>query len=191
MSLDRRSKDRRKNDQRLVDRRRENRRHSPAMPVSSTEPRTQEDVDQIRGHLEYELRVVRETSDYLSAHDSRVGEVDFDAFLESFMLHVTFLLDFFFPTVQSRSRDPMVLEFTPEWADRETISELLNRVRNKADTLLGGMSYYRIEMPTKKELAAVYAELEALRSRFELLLNIKSHSLGDEPIDDGQGAGQR
>ncbi|MFC1629431.1 hypothetical protein ACFL3H_10040 [Gemmatimonadota bacterium] len=186
MALDRRSDDRRSQERRDMDR-----RLGPAIPVSQAEPRSQEDVDQIRSQLEYEMRMVRETADYLSMHGKRVGEVDLDSFLESFMLHVTFLLDFFFPTAHYNSRGPNVNEITPEWADRETISESLNRIRNKADNLLGGMSYFRIELPTKKDLSTVCAELEALRTRFELLLSVNSQSIGEVPGADDQGMGQR
>ncbi len=191
MSLDRRAEDRRSEDRRSHERRDSDRRLGPAMPVSHAEPRTQEDVDQIRSQLEYEMRMVRETADYISAHGNRVGEVDLDAYLESFMLHVTFLLDFFFPTVHYNSRGPNVNEITPEWADREMISESLDRIRNNADNLLGGMSYFRIVFPTKKGLSAVCAELEALRSRFELLLSVNSQSIVETPVDDDQGVGQR
>jgi len=167
MSLNRRAGERRK-----IDRRQSDRRYGPDQPFSPLEPKTREDVDQLRIQLEYELRMVRETVGYISTHGNRVGEVDIDAFLESYFLHVGFLLDFFFPTVHSRSRGSSVLDFTPEWGERETISELLNQVRGKAETLLGGMSFFRMDLPTKKEMAAVVAELEALRARFELLLKV-------------------
>ena len=191
MSLDRRAVERRVGDRRSHERRDMDRRLGPAMPVSEAELITQEDLEQIRSQLVYEMRVVRETAEYLTMHGNRVGEVEFDAYLESFMLHVTFLLDFFYPTVHYNSRGPNVSRITPEWTDRETISEVLDRIRNKADILLGGMSYFRGELPTKKELAAVCVELEALRSRFELLLSVNSQSIGEIPVDDDQGAGQR
>ena len=161
------------------------------MPVSQAEPITPEDVDQIRSQLVYEIRMARETAEYLTTYGNRVGEVEFDAYLESFMLHVTFLLDFFFPTVHYNSRGLNVNGIIPEWTDRETISEVLDRIRNKADNLLGGMSYFRAELPSKKELATVCAELETLRSRFELLLSINSQAIGGIPVDDDQGVGQR
>jgi hypothetical protein len=170
------SLDRRKDERRATDRRRTDRRHGTSLPVSPLEPPTREDIDQLRSQLEYELRMVRETIEYLSRHGSRVGEADLDAFLESYMLHVTFLLDFFFPTVHGSSRGPCAHEYAPDWADREKISELLARARSKADSLLGGMSFFRIELPTRKEMAAVSAELETLRSRFELLLNVESQA---------------
>lgn len=172
MPLDRREEERRRTDRRAADRRQSDRRQGRSLPVSSGEAPTREDIDQLRSQLEYELRMVNETAGYLSTHGSRVGEVDLDAYLESHMLHVTFLLDFFFPTVHTCGRGPCATDLAPDWADREVISESLSRTRNKAEALLGGMSFFRIELPTKKEIAAVCAELEALRSRFDLLLNV-------------------
>jgi len=177
--------DRRKDERRVFDRRQRDRRYGPDQPVSPLEPKTREDVNQLRRQLEYELRMVRETTGYIATHGNRIGEFDLDALLESYLLHVRFLLDFFFPTVQYHSRGPCALDFTPEWSDREKISELLNHVRNKGDSLLGGMSYFRVELPTKKEMTAVVTELEALRSRFELLLNVEIQA----PEDTGEESG--
>ena len=161
----RRDVDRRENKRRLADRRK-----GPELRPVEEGPRTQEEVNQLRSHLEYEMWMLKETVDYITLQGQRVGESDMNAYLESFLLHATTLVDFYFPFDPTVREDVIAEEFIPQWSDHVDLSDQLRRLRESANRGLGRLSYRTLELPTKKQLAAIYEELDSIRSRFELLL---------------------
>ena len=170
MPFDRREKDRRREQRRKRDRRISDRRKGPVLAPAEDEPRTHEEIVQLRSHLEYEMRMLKDTAEYLTKHGHRVGESDMNAYLESFLLHATTLINFYFPPEQGAIYDVIARDFIPHWQDHVSLSDQLRRLREGADRGLGRLSYRTLDLPTKKQLAEIYKEMEALRSRFELLL---------------------
>ncbi len=169
MPFDRRDTKRRDRERRLADRRALDRRQGPEIAAAG-EPKTVEDINQLRSHIEYEMWMIKETADYLIEHGQRVGESDMNAYLESFLLHTVTMVNFYFPPGRDRIHDFVAHDFIPNWSDHVDFSDQLRRIRESADRGLGRLSYRSLELPTKKQIAAINAELDSLRSRFELLL---------------------
>lgn len=120
--------------------------------------------------------MLKDTIEYLTLHGDRVGESDMNAYLESFLLHATTLINFYFPPGYGVIDDVIASDFIPHWQEHVTLSELLMIIRSSADRGLGRLSYRTLELPLKKQLAAIYDEFESLRSRFELLLKTLEES---------------
>jgi hypothetical protein len=150
------------------------------MAIAEDEPRTAEEINQLRSHIEYEMWMIKETADYLTEHGHRVGESDMNAYLESFLLHTVTMVNFYFPGGQDHIHDFVAHDFVPNWSDHVDISDQLVRIRQSADRGLGRLSYRSLELPTKKQLAAIYAELDSFRSRFELLLKTQDKPSEEE-----------
>ena len=180
MPFDRRDQDRRAKDRRLANQRSQNRRQGPEMAGPAGEPRSEEDINQLRSHIEYEMWMIKETIDYLTRHGHRVGESNMNACLESFLLHVVTMVNFYFPPGRDQIQDYVAYDFLPNWSDHVDLSDQLNRIRESADRGLGRLSYRSLELPKKKDLAAIYTELEALRSRFETLLKTQEEPQKEE-----------
>ena len=176
MSFDRRADERRDEERRRAARRLHDRRLGPEMAPATDEPRTLEEITQLRSHIEYEMWMLKETVDYLSEHGQRVGKSDMNVYLESFLQHTTTLVNFYFPPGRDQIHDYVAYDFIPNWSDHVDLSDQLNRIRESADRGLGRLSYRSLELPTKKQITAIYGELDSLRSRFELILNTR-----DEP----------
>ena len=180
MPFDRREEDRRKREQRLADQRSQERRQGPEMAGVAGEPISVEDINQLRSHIEYEMWMIKETVDYLTRHGQRIGESNMNAYLESFLLHAVTMVNFYFPPGRDQIQDFVANDFIPNWSDNVDLSDKLARIRESADRGLGRLSYRSLELPTKKNLAIIYTELEALRSRFETLLKTQEEPQKEE-----------
>lgn len=173
--LDRRRKDRRENDQRSSER-----RQGPEMAGVAGEPKSAEDINQLRSHIEYEMWMIKETAGYLTKHSQRVGESNMNAYLESFLLHTVTMVNFFFPPGRDKIHDFVAYDFIPDWSDKVDLSDQLHRIRESADRGLGRLSYRSLELPAKKNLAAINTELDSLRSKFETLLKAQEEPQKEE-----------
>jgi len=165
--------DRRKKERRVKDRRAAERRKGPELRPAEGVPLTQDELNRLRSHLEYEIWMLNETASYLSAHGQRIGEADMNANLESFLLHANTMVDFFFPLAPGSRKDVIAEDFVPDWSMHVQISSQLLAIREVASGGLGRLSYRDLELPTKEQLVAVCEELASLRSQFELLLKIR------------------
>ena len=169
MPFDRRKQDRRDNERRLANQRSLDRRQGPEMAGAAGEPKSVEDINQLRSHIEYEMWMIKETVDYLTKHGQRVGESNMNAHLESFLLHTITMVNFYFPPGRDQIQDFVAYDFIPNWSDHADLSDQLSRIRESADRGLGRLSYRSLELPAKKNLAAVYTELESLRSKEHII----------------------
>lgn len=137
------------------------------MQISADEPRTREEIDQIRSYLEHELWTLKETSTHLAQHGNRKGEIDQNAYMESFLLHASYLIDFFFPTPIDQQFGIVVQHFVEGWPDREEMPTLLEDTRELAEKALVRSTYRNLDLLSKEHLAAICEEMESLRSQFE------------------------
>ncbi len=180
MSFDRRNDDRRENERRLADQRSQNRRQGREMAGAVGEQRSVEDINELRSHMEYEMWMIKETGDYLVEHGHRVGESNMNACLESFLLHTATIVNFYFPPGRDQIHDYVAYDFIPNWSDHVDLSDQLKRIRESADRGLGRLSYRSLELPAKKNLAAINTELDSLRSKFETLLKTQEEPQKEE-----------
>ena|GEM_PF-2006061 len=179
MPFDRREGDRRSRDRRESDRRIADRRKGPVLAPREGEPCTAEDVTELRGHLEYEMWMLTNTIDYLTRKAHRVGEPDLNAYLESFFLHANALIYFFFPPRHGGIEGVVASDFVPAWNEDVEITDRLEQVRQSTEYSLGRISCRTLELPTKKQLAAIFEEFESLRTRFETMLNVRLEGMED------------
>jgi len=140
------------------------------MAGAAGEPKNAEEINQLRSHIEYEMWMIKETVNYMTKHGHQVGESNMNAYLESFLLHTVTMVNFYFPPGRDQIEDFVAYDFISSWPDNVELSDQLRRIRESADRGLGRLSYRSLELPKKKQLAAIYTELDSLRSKFELLL---------------------
>jgi len=181
--------DRRKGERRAENRREAERRKGPELRPAEGVPITQDELNRLRSHLEYEIWMLNETASYLSAHGQRIGEADMNAYLESFLLHASTMVDFFFPPAPGSRRDVIAEDFVPDWSMHVQISSQLVAIREMAGEGLGHLSYRNLELPTKEQLTGVCEELTSLRSQFELMLKIREEQQLPPTSEPDGGAG--
>ncbi len=174
MPFDRRTGDRRESDRRQGDRRIANRRKGPLFSSPEDGPRTPEEINELRSGLEYEMWMLRKVAGYLTRHGTRVGEPDLNAYIESFLLHAATLIDFYFPPETGVIEDVIARDYVPAWDEDAGCSNLLRWTREAAGRGLGRISKRTLDLPTKAQVAAICEELEALRTKFELGLQVQA-----------------
>jgi hypothetical protein len=131
---------------------------------------TQEDVENLNRNLEYEVWMLRETSDYLADHREQVGQAVSNAYLESFLLHARSLIDFFFPPEPASMDRVIASDFVPDWSSHASLAPELAEIRETARRTLSRISYAAADFPRQQQLSGACDTLEDLREDFEELL---------------------
>jgi hypothetical protein len=175
MAFDRRQDDRRSEERRSGDRRRGDRRSGglildPAERAEMRGPATQEEIDQVRGSLEYETWMLAATAKWLEKHRDKLGKPPANAHLESYLLHARNLIEFFFPTGPATVEQVIASDLVPDWAGHVSITPDLEELRDVARRHLARLSYTAADHPRPALIQEASRTLEGLREAFEDLL---------------------
>jgi len=121
--------------------------------------RTEQELKDASGHVKYEIDMLVGTMSFLSKPAAETHWIASSAYLESLVLHLRNLIDFFYTP---STRDDIVAEhFVAQWtADCPVMSPLLDDAKERANKLCAHLTYTRLHMDKTWEWAAIWAELK-------------------------------
>lgn len=130
---------------------------------------TEQELQQASEHVTYEIRMLVATMSFLSKPDGETDWVASSAYLESFVLHLRNLIDFFY--TPRRSRDLILAEHyvsdVAQWtADRGPITPLLSREKRRANKLIAHLSFGRLITDKTWDWGVIRAELQRVINCF-------------------------
>jgi hypothetical protein len=131
--------------------------------------RTEQELKDASEHVKYEIHMLMATASFLSKYAGAADQVTQNAYIESFVLHLRNLIDFFYPPQDAK--DLMLAEHyvssVANWNDtRPAMTERLLDAKRRANKLAAHLSYKRIVTDKRWGWAAILAELQRLISCF-------------------------
>jgi hypothetical protein len=140
-----------------------------------------EEVEQLRGSLEYEMWMLSEASNYVSDHEDKLGQPASNAHFESFLLHAKVLIDFFFPLKNDPEGRATADDFVLHWSHQVEASVRLEEIHDLAERVMSRPTYAHVEFPRPNQLTEVCEELASYRARFDELLQSPEPEPESEP----------
>jgi hypothetical protein len=130
--------------------------------------KTKEELEQASKHVKYELDMMAAMTSFLSKGPKGTDQATWNAYLESFVLHVRNLIEFY-----SRSEDTnhyIVAEHyvsdVNKWKGRPDFTPLLEDANRRVNNFATHLTYNRLTWRKDWEFAAIAADLEKVRICF-------------------------
>lgn len=133
--------------------------------------RSDEELKKAASHVMYEWRMLQKISLLLSS-GALTGSALHDAAMESVVVHVRCLREFFDPNRTPKPDDVMPCDFLNEqsWTP-PAVSVRLNAAKTDADKRLAHITYARTEAPVSWDHAALVVELGVIFQSFRSVLS--------------------
>lgn len=133
--------------------------------------RSQEELDRAAGHLNYEYEMLRTIVRELSTGTRPQWLTN--ALLESFVIHLRALIDFFYTPARTKPDDMLATDYFPDpkaWeAAIPSMSEVLRNARDRAHKEIAHLTYARLDVTTDTKpwnFFGISKEIEALMEKF-------------------------
>ncbi len=131
--------------------------------------RTEEEIQVASQHVKYELDMLAATTSFLSKGPGGTDQVTWNAYLESFLLHLRNLIDFYY--LSGEPKDYILAEHyvgnVTQWGvDRPKMTPLLKDAQKRVNNFANHLTYKRLVWDKKWSFADISAHLEKLRSCF-------------------------
>lgn len=148
--------------------------------------RSKEDLDLAAGHLNYEYQMLRTIAREVST--GMRPQLLTNALLESFVIHLRALIDFFYPPERTKPDDMLATDYFPDSTTWETarppISDVLRNARTRAHKEIAHLTYARLDVTSDTKpwnVVGISKEIEVLMARF-------LEASGRRPLDGTDGA---
>jgi len=127
--------------------------------------KSEQELQQASVHVKYELDMLAAMISFLSKGLGGTDCFTWNAYLESFVLHVRNLIDFFYLPKKSRFDDILAEDFVtnvPQWKeDRLGLkSPLMDEAKTRVDKLAAHLTYKRLTLDPKWKFADIRADLQ-------------------------------
>jgi len=129
--------------------------------------RTEQELQHASVHVKYELDMLAATVSFLSKGLGETNQHTWNAYLESFVLHLRNLIDFLYPPNRRNARnaddilaDDYVKDVTSWNADRPAKTDLLRDAETKVNKQVAHLTYSRLRADKNWMWAAILADLE-------------------------------
>lgn len=136
--------------------------------------RSKEELDHALLHLRYECWMLTSVTQALSTGIAREGWI-LNALLESFVIHLRALTDFFYPSDQVKPDDMLAAHYFPKQEDWETIrpplSDTLKNAKRRAHKEIAHLTYARLAVTTEAKPWAFVEITDEIQSVIRVFSN--------------------
>jgi hypothetical protein len=128
--------------------------------------RTEQELQDAAGHVDYEIQMLRAMVLWLSSHSSapQAGWGVWNACLESFVVHVRNLIDFLYPPTNPRRDDVLSDHYVSdigEWQrQRPPKNQLLEDAKKRVNKMAAHLVYARANLDKNWKFAEIWTELQ-------------------------------
>jgi hypothetical protein len=141
--------------------------------------RSKEELDLAASHLNYEYQMLQTIVGALSTGTRPAWLTN--ALLESFVIHLRALIDFFYTPDRPKPDDMLATDYFPEprhWESvRPSMSEVLKNARARAHKEIAHLTYARLDVTSETKpwnFVGISKEIESLMDKFLMASGRKS-----------------
>ncbi|MGD0221642.1 MAG: hypothetical protein ABSF71_04840 [Terriglobia bacterium] len=130
----------------------------------------EQELQQASVHVKYELDMLAATISFLSKDPGGTDQATWNAYLESFVLHLRNLIDFFYPSKKPKADDILAEHYVTNvalWnAHRPVKTNFLREAETKANKQVAHLTYTRLAADKNWSWAAISGDLEQVVTCF-------------------------
>ena len=125
--------------------------------------RTDRQLEDASEHVNYELDMLAATISFLSKGSGETNQHTWNAYLESFVIHLRSVIDFLYPPTNHKQDDILAEDYVTnvaEWNnDRPAKTNLLRDAKTKADKQVAHLTYARVSADKDWNWEGISADL--------------------------------
>lgn len=126
--------------------------------------RTEPQLEKASEHVKYELEMLTAALSFLSNGPDETNPHTWNAYLESFVIHIRSVIDFLYPPTNRQPDDILAEEYVTDVAqwnrDRPAKTNLLRDAKKKADKQVAHLTYVRVGADKDWNWKAIWSDLE-------------------------------